>query len=44
MRWSVTGNGFKDPDTAIASSMKKPIQLANDEKAMTQHIRGVVHG
>jgi threonine synthase len=40
----LTGNGLKDPDTAIAISLVKPIQLPNDEKAVTEHIRGVVHG
>ncbi|WP_040203760.1 threonine synthase [Neobacillus jeddahensis] len=40
----LTGNGLKDPDTAIKSSLIKPIQLPNDEKAVTEHIRGVVLG
>jgi threonine synthase len=39
----LTGNGLKNSDTAIASSLVKPIQLPNDEKAVTNHIRGVVH-
>jgi threonine synthase len=38
----LTGNGLKDPDTAINSSQTKVIQLANDENAVTEHIRGVV--
>ena len=38
----LTGNGLKDPDTAIASSLIKPVQLPNDEKAVAEHIRGVV--
>ncbi|MEH7502887.1 threonine synthase [Neobacillus drentensis] len=38
----LTGNGLKDPDTAIGSSLVKPTQLPNDEKAVTDHIRGVV--
>jgi threonine synthase len=40
----LTGNGLKDPDTAIESSLVKPLQLPNDEKAVTEHIRGVVRG
>lgn len=39
----LTGNGLKDPDTAIQSSLVQPIQLPNDEQAVTKHIRGVVH-
>lgn len=39
----LTGNGLKDPDTAIQSSLVDVIQLPNDEKAVTEHIRGVVH-
>jgi threonine synthase len=38
----LTGNGLKDPDTAINSSQTKVIRLANDENAVTEHIRGVV--
>jgi threonine synthase len=38
----LTGNGLKDPDTAIHSSMAKPVFLPNNEKAVTDHIRGVV--
>jgi threonine synthase len=38
----LTGNGLKDPDTAIQSSLVKPTHLPNDEKAVTEHIRGVV--
>jgi threonine synthase len=38
----LTGNGLKDPDTAIGSSLIKPVQLPNDEKAVKEHIRGVV--
>jgi threonine synthase len=38
----LTGNGLKDPDTAIASSLIKPVQLPNDELAVAEHIRGVV--
>jgi threonine synthase len=38
----LTGNGLKDPDTAIASSLLKPVQLPNDELAVAEHIRGVV--
>jgi threonine synthase len=40
----LTGNGLKDPDTAIESSLVKPIQLPNDENAVTKYIRGVVRG
>jgi threonine synthase len=40
----LTGNGLKDPDTAIDSSLVKPIQLPNDEKAVSDYIRGAVHG
>ncbi|WP_045519202.1 threonine synthase [Neobacillus niacini] len=39
----LTGNGLKDPDTAIQSSLVDVMQLPNDEKAVTEHIRGVVH-
>jgi threonine synthase len=39
----LTGNGLKDPDTAISSSIIKPIQLPNDELSVAEHIRGVVH-
>jgi threonine synthase len=38
----LTGNGLKDPDTAIHSSPVKLVQLPNDEKKVTDHIRGVV--
>ncbi len=38
----LTGNGLKDPDTAINSSLVTPTQLPNDEKAVADHIRGVV--
>ncbi|WP_462411203.1 threonine synthase [Neobacillus sp. Marseille-QA0830] len=38
----LTGNGLKDPDTAIQSSLIKPVQLPNDEKAVADHIRGVM--
>jgi threonine synthase len=40
----LTGNGLKDPDTAIQNSQVKLIQLPNDEKAVTEHIKGVVGG
>lgn len=39
----LTGNGLKDPDTAIHNSLVNVQQLPNDEKAVTEHIRGVVH-
>jgi threonine synthase len=38
----LTGNGLKDPDTAIHSSPVKLVQLPNDERAVSDHIRGVV--
>ncbi|NRD76267.1 threonine synthase [Bacillus sp. BRMEA1] len=38
----LTGNGLKDPDTAIKSSLVKPVHLPNDEEAVKEHIRGVV--
>ncbi len=38
----LTGNGLKDPDTAINTSLIKPVQLPNDEEAVAEHIRGVV--
>lgn len=38
----LTGNGLKDPDTAINSSLIKPVQLPNDEKVVAEHIQGVV--
>ncbi len=39
----LTGNGLKDPDTAIQSSEVNIKHLPNDEQAVTAHIRGVVH-
>ncbi|MGX6446019.1 threonine synthase [Neobacillus sp. K501] len=39
----LTGNGLKDPDTAIHNSLVNVQQLPNDEKAVKEHIRGVVH-
>ncbi|MEH7251311.1 threonine synthase [Neobacillus niacini] len=39
----LTGNGLKDPDTAIQSSQVNIKHLPNDEQAVTEHIRGVVH-
>jgi threonine synthase len=38
----LTGNGLKDPDTAIAVSVAEPMHLPNDEKAVADYIRGVV--
>lgn len=38
----LTGNGLKDPDTAIKTSLVKSVQLPNDENAVKEHIRGVV--
>ncbi|MEH7124215.1 threonine synthase [Bacillus sp. JJ1773] len=39
----LTGNGLKDPNVAIECSPIKPIVLPNDEVAVAEHIRGVVH-
>lgn len=39
----LTGNGLKDPNTAIDYSSIKPVLLPNDEEAVANHIRGVVH-
>jgi len=39
----LTGNGLKDPNTAIDCSPIKPVLLPNDEKVVAEHIRGVVH-
>lgn len=39
----LTGNGLKDPNVAIDCSPIKPIVLPNDEKAVAEHIKGVVH-
>lgn len=39
----LTGNGLKDPNTAIDCSPVKPILLPNDEEALRDHIKGVVH-
>lgn len=39
----LTGNGLKDPDTAINYSPIKPVVLPNDEKKVAEYIKGVVH-
>jgi threonine synthase len=39
----LTGNGLKDPQTAIECSTIKPVVLPNDEEKVSEHIRGVVH-
>lgn len=39
----LTGNGLKDPATAIECSEIKPVLLPNDEEKVSEHIRGVVH-
>jgi threonine synthase len=39
----LTGNGLKDPDTAIDASPIKPVSLPNDLKAVADYIKGVVH-
>jgi len=38
----LTGNGLKDPNTAIDCSPVKPILLPNDELVVAEHIKGVV--
>jgi threonine synthase len=38
----LTGNGLKDPDTAINHSLIQPVQLSNDEESVIGYIRGVV--
>ncbi|WP_100331227.1 threonine synthase [Bacillus xiapuensis] len=38
----LTGNGLKDPQTAIERVTKKPVVLPNDEEAVVQYIEGVV--
>lgn len=38
----LTGNGLKDPDTAIGCSTITPVVLPNDEKIVAEHIKGVV--
>ncbi|RBP91286.1 L-threonine synthase [Cytobacillus firmus] len=39
----LTGNGLKDPNTAIDCSPVQPVLLPNDEKAVADHIKGAVH-
>ncbi len=38
----LTGNGLKDPSTAIDISSISPMLLPNDERIVSEHIRGVV--
>ncbi|MBM7647756.1 threonine synthase [Bacillus ectoiniformans] len=38
----LTGNGLKDPQTAIERIAQKPVVLPNDEKAVFDYIEGVV--
>ncbi|WP_079507129.1 threonine synthase [Mesobacillus jeotgali] len=38
----LTGNGLKDPSTAIDISSISPVRLPNDERIVSEHIRGVV--
>ncbi|MDQ0412671.1 threonine synthase [Mesobacillus stamsii] len=38
----LTGNGLKDPSTAIDISTISPVLLPNDERIVSEHIRGVV--
>ncbi|MCM3705499.1 MULTISPECIES: threonine synthase [Cytobacillus] len=39
----LTGNGLKDPNTAIDCSPVKPVLLPNDEKEVANHIKGAVN-
>lgn len=39
----LTGNGLKDPNIAMECSPVKPVCLPNDEFAVSEHIKGVVH-
>lgn len=39
----LTGNGLKDPDTAMDYAPVKPVVLPNDEKVVLEHIKGVTH-
>lgn len=39
----LTGNGLKDPNIAIECSPIHPVSLPNDEQAVAEHIKGVVH-
>ena len=38
----LTGNGLKDPSTAIDVSTIHPVKLPNDEKLVSEHIKGFV--
>ncbi|MEH7440847.1 threonine synthase [Bacillus sp. JJ1122] len=38
----LTGNGLKDPATAIDIRLISPVVLPNDEQLVSEHIRGVV--
>lgn len=38
----LTGNGLKDPQTAIESVTIDPVSLPNDEAAVTEYIKGLV--
>ncbi|WP_210365701.1 threonine synthase [Bacillus sp. REN3] len=38
----LTGNGLKDPATAIDASEIAPVLLPNDERVVSEHIKGVV--
>ncbi|MBZ4369483.1 threonine synthase, partial [Mycobacterium tuberculosis] len=37
----LTGNGLKDPNTAIDVSSLKPAVLPNDERAVMEQLKGV---
>ncbi|KAB2332906.1 threonine synthase [Cytobacillus gottheilii] len=39
----LTGNGLKDPDTAMTASLIQPVHLPNDEDIVAAHIKGAVH-
>ena len=37
----LTGNGLKDPNTAIETSTIEPVLLPMDEKVIIEHLQGV---
>ncbi|WP_141433869.1 threonine synthase [Bacillus sp. 03113] len=39
----LTGNGLKDPNTAMDCSPITPVKLPNDIKKVAEHIKGAVH-
>ncbi len=36
----LTGNGLKDPNTAVDVSQIKPVTLPTDEEAILEHLKG----